>query len=98
MPYIPAENRPTLDEEIDKLSDKIVEISKEYGYDGAFAGLLNYTCTTLANKILKKQFGNLRYWQIAIVTGTFKNIADEFYRRAAVPYEDIQINKNGDCY
>jgi hypothetical protein len=29
----------------------------------------------------------MRYWIIAILTGTFKNIADEFYRRIALPYE-----------
>lgn len=38
----------------------------------------------------------MRYWIIATVTGVFKNIADEFYRRLGVPYEDKQIAKNGD--
>ena len=28
----------------------------------------------------------------------FSNIADEFYRRFASPYEDEQITKNGDVY
>ncbi len=36
------------------------------------------------------------YWLIAILSGTFKNISDEFYRRLAVPYEDRQIAKSGD--
>jgi hypothetical protein len=98
MPYIAQKDRDILDSTIHDLSDKIVELSKGYGYDGAFAGLLNYSCTRLGVEILEKQFGNLRYWQIAILTGTFKNIADEFYRRKGVPYEDIQIEKNGDCY
>lgn len=97
MPYIAKKDRnDDLDTLIDKLSTKIVEQSKSYNYDGAFAGLLNYTCTSLAMSILNKQFGKLRYWQIAIVTGTFKNIGDEFYRRVAVPYEDLQIEKSGD--
>jgi hypothetical protein len=38
----------------------------------------------------------MRYWIIAILTGTFKNIADEFYRRIALPYENRQIEKSGD--
>ncbi|MEK7824891.1 MAG: hypothetical protein AAB266_00555, partial [Nitrospirota bacterium] len=64
--------------------------------DAAFAGLLNYTCTRLALKILRLQFGGIRYWLIAVVTGVFRNISDEFYRRVAIPYEDMQIKKNGD--
>lgn len=31
-----------------------------------------------------------------IITGTFKNIADEFYRRLAAPYEDKQMAGSGD--
>jgi hypothetical protein len=36
------------------------------------------------------------YWIIAILTGTFKNIADEFYRRTGVSSENQQIEKSGD--
>jgi len=95
MPYIAQKDRLILDPLINKLSDEIVKLSKEYNYDGAFAGLLNYSITSLAMRIVNKQFGGLRYWQIAILTGTFHNIADEFYRMVAVPYENIQINKSG---
>lgn len=94
MPYIPAANRPALDQHIDALAAEINKQAKEFGYDGAFAGLLNYSCTRLAIKTLPAR----RYWVIAIVTGVFKNIADEFYRRYGVPYEDEQIAKNGDVY
>ena len=38
----------------------------------------------------------MRYWIIAILTGTFKNIADEFYRRIALPSENRQIENSGD--
>ena len=96
MPYIAPKDRKEFDPLIDQLAEKIVKESKEYGYDGAFAGLLNYTATRLTLKIIKLQFGKIRYWMLAIVTGTFKNIADEFYRRVGVPYEDKQITKNGD--
>ena len=96
MPYIKEEDRDELNSLIGQLSDVLVRLHIKYGYDGAFAGLLNYTCTTLATQILLKKFGKLRYWMIAIVTGTFKNIADEFYRRVASPYEDKQATNNGD--
>lgn len=96
MPYIKQEDRPELDKLIDLLADEIIKGHDKYGYDGAFAGLLNYSVTTLSNTILKRKFGALRYWQVALLSGTFHNIADEFYRRAAVPYEDIQIDANGD--
>ncbi len=96
MPYIVPKDRKKFDPLIDKLAEKIVAEAKDYNYDGAFAGLLNYTCTRLALKIIKLQFGKIRYWLLAIVCGTFKNVADEFYRRLGVPYEDKQITKFGD--
>ena len=96
MPYIKKEDRASLDPLINSLAEEIVAKSKEAGNDGAYAGLLNYTCTRLALKIIKLQFGKVRYWIIATTTGTFHNIADEFYRRLATPYENVQIKKNGD--
>jgi phosphoserine phosphatase len=45
---------------------------------------------------VRRQFGPMRYWLIAIITGTFKNIADEFYRRIGIPYENGKIIENGD--
>lgn len=95
MPYI-AGDRKELDAIIDQLAEAIVRRAKAQGGDGAFAGLLNYACTRLALKVVRLQFGAMRYWLIAILTGTFKNIADEFYRRLAAPYEDRQRAKNGD--
>jgi hypothetical protein len=47
-------------------------------------------------KVVRHQFGALRYWIIAILSGIFTNIADEFYRRVAVPYENQQMEKSGD--
>lgn len=92
MPYIAQKDRPTLDQHIDALAEQIRVTAASYGYDGAFAGLLNYSCTRLALNILPAR----RYWVIALVTGVFKNIGDEFYRRFGVPYENEQIQKNGD--
>ena len=96
MPYIKKENRKNLDPHIDALAEAIVAESKKENYEAAFSGLLNYSVTRLALKIIKLQFGKIRYWIVATMTGTFKNIADEFYRRLASPYEDKQIKINGD--
>lgn len=92
MPYIRQEDRPELDKHIDALSDIIISIVGRN--DASFAGMLNYCCTRLALNVIPAR----RYWAIATVTGVFKNIADEFYRRYGVPYEDEQIQKNGDVY
>jgi hypothetical protein len=96
MPYIAPLHRQELDALIDQLAGAIVREADKMNQEAAFAGLLNYTCTRLALKIIRLRFGRLRYWLIALVTGTFKNIADEFYRRLAAPYEDRQLAVNGD--
>jgi len=93
MPYVKQEVRDQLDDSIEQLADKIVAASPN---DTDFAGNLNYACTTLTMRIIKKKFGQIRYWMIALVTGTFKNVADEFYRRVAAPYEDKKITEEGD--
>jgi hypothetical protein len=96
MPYIPLQHRQELDPLIEALAARIVLEADKTNQEAAFAGLLNYTCTCLALNIVRRRFGRLRYWLIALITGTFKNIADEFYRRLAAPYEDRQIVVNGD--
>ncbi len=96
MPYIAPQHRQELDALIDELAGRLIQEADKMNYDAAFAGLLNYTCTCLALKIVQRRFGRLRYWLVALITGTFKNIADEFYRRLGVPYEDQQIILNGD--
>lgn len=96
MPYIPAQHRLELDPLIDELAQRLVQEADRMGQEAAFAGLLNYTCTSLALKLVRRRFGRLRYWIIALITGTFHNIADEFYRRLGGIYEDRQIALNGD--
>ena len=65
MPYIAQKNREKLDAGINRLAARIVAQARGYGYDGAFAGLLNYTCTRLAMSVVKQQFGKMRYWTSA---------------------------------
>jgi len=96
MPYVAPQHRRELDPLIDQLARSLVQEARKYEDAAAFAGLLNYACTRLALKVARQRCGPLRYWLIAILTGTFKNLADEFYRRLGQPYEDRQIVKNGD--
>lgn len=96
MPYIKAHHRRELDGLIDQLAAKIIGQVKGHEDPGAFAGLLNYACTRLALQVVRRQFGQMRYWLIAILTGTFKNIGDEFYRRLGAAYEDKQMALSGD--
>lgn len=94
MPYIKQEYRPRLDPHIEALAKEIQKIGEEQNDAHAFAGMLNYTCTRLALKLMPEK----RYWVVALIAGVFRNIGDEFYRRYAAPYEDEQIEKNGDVY
>jgi hypothetical protein len=96
MPYIAPQHRQELDPLIAALAQRLVQEAGKMPGEAAFAGLLNYTCTCLALKIVQMRFGRLRYWLLALLTGTFKNIADEIYRRLGGPYEDQQIVVNGD--
>jgi hypothetical protein len=96
MPYIAAHHRRQLDPLIDALAAGIVKEAEQYDYQAAFAGVLNYACTRLALTVARRRAGPLRYWLIALLSGVFKNLADEFYRRLGQPYEDRQRLKNGD--
>jgi len=96
MPYIKQEHRARLDRPIRELADTMAEMAGESARETAVAGFLNYACTSLAIEVLRRRFGRVRYGHVALVTGVFKNVADEFYRRVGAPYEDRQIEKNGD--
>ena len=104
MPYIPGhkeqdvskDDRASLDPLIKALVEKVAERSKAYGYDGAFAGQLNYCVTSLGVGVMKLLFPKIRYWLIALFRGTLRDVGDEFYRRMGAPYEDKAIEKAGD--
>jgi hypothetical protein len=96
MPYIKPEYRAALDPAISELAGRIADLARNIPDETGFAGLLNYACTCLAMQVVEARFDRIRYGAIATVTGVFKNVADEFYRRVAAPYEDRQIAKNGD--
>ena len=96
MPYIKQEDRKRLNADIDALVTRIVETAGPQGEETAFMGLLNYSCSRLAAGIVLRRFGGIRYKVVAMVTGVFHNVADEFYRRLGAPYEDEVIRQNGD--
>jgi hypothetical protein len=96
MPYIAPHHRRQLDPLIEALAAGIAKEAEQYDYTAAFAGLLNYACTRLALLVARQGAGPLRYWLIALLTGVFKNLADEFYRRLGQPYEDRQRAQSGD--
>ncbi len=96
MPYIAPRHRRNLDGPIDRLAAALVAEAAQLEGEAGFAGLLNYALTRLTLEVVRQRHGRLRYWLIALVTGVLRNVADEFYRRLAAPYEDGQKASSGD--
>jgi hypothetical protein len=86
MPYITEDRRADLDPHI----SEVVSILRKLGWS---EGDMNYTISRLVGAAFEEE---PRYHTIARVTGVLKNVADEFYRRIAAPYEEAAIEKNGD--
>ena len=85
MPYISSELRAKFDPCIDHLQDMLD--------DEKWEGELNYIIT----RLVAGRFSRVtRYQTIARVCGVLSNVKDEFYRRLAVPYENVAWSKNGD--
>jgi hypothetical protein len=59
-------------------------------------GDLNYQITKLCNDYLNRYGPS--YNAINEVIGVLECAKIEFYRRVAVPYEDLKISENGDIY
>lgn len=104
MPYVPADDRPVIAEAAANLSKAITQAAKKHGYDGAFAGELNYALTRLLQEIprdlvrdgtLKEE---IRYWIQPTMYGVLLDVALEHKRRVNTAYEAAQIVKSGDCY
>lgn len=86
MPYIAEERRSDLDPHISEVISTLHKL-------GWSEGDLNYTISRLVGAAFEQE---PRYHTIARVTGVLKNVADEFYRRIATPYENSAVEKNGD--
>jgi len=103
MPYIRETNRDILNDHIENLATKIMELSQksEYGEssyslnNGEVCGLLgdiNYSISRLCSKIM----GDPTYSKIAMITGVLENVKQEYYRRVAIPFEENKMAQNGD--
>ena len=66
---------------IPPLVDAIKKEDKGYGYWGAFAGLLNYSCTEVLLKVLPTR-PNIRYWEMPIVAGLADELSHVFRLRS----------------
>jgi len=59
-------------------------------------GSLNYAITKVVIEYIEEV--GLSYTSINDVMGAIESAKLEFYRRVAVPYEDLKIGQNGDVY
>ena len=111
MPYVPGEKTPNLaddravlDPAIATLVEAIGEVSARHGYEGAFAGELNYAVTRILQEIPRELIRRgqikeeLRYWIQPLMYGVLNDVAQEHKRRVNIAYEAAQILKSGDCY
>ena len=65
-------------------------------YTAATPGELNYAITRLCDLFITDR--ELNYTNINAVIGALECAKQEFYRRVAVPYEDLRRKENGDVY
>jgi len=84
MPYIKKDRRPFIFNVI-LVPDNCESV-----------GELNYAITEICKTWLEKH--GTTYTSINDVIGVLECAKLEFYRRIAVPYEDIKIKENGDVY
>ena len=95
MPYIKEDRRFHLDGCIDTMVDclkgKLVLPDDPKSLSNIL-GDINYCFS----RIIVRVMGDISYSKIAMITGVLENIKQEFYRRAASPYEDKKLAENGD--
>lgn len=90
MPYIKEEDRQTF------------MVGPEGATYGVYLsgidtpGKLNYLLTTVCDAYMKR--GHKSYQEINDIVGALECAKMEFYRRIAIPYEEIKIKENGDVY
>lgn len=89
MPYIPMSERVSLETEIEALVEKMMDFPR--------MGTINYVFSTILNRIVQRT-GGVNYSSIAGISGVLSNVASEFYRRVAMPYEDAKKEANGDIF
>jgi hypothetical protein len=83
MPYINPDLRPRLDKALHQLEN----------IPGLTVGEVNYYITRLLLKWLGEAPGYARY---SAARGVLQDVTDELYRRWMGPYEQAQMEHNGD--
>lgn len=92
MPYLDKEQRPELDEHIDKLVDILKDLS-----NSEVALRLCYIIANLTWKLCG--FGNsgkFRFDRLNTIMGAIEMAKLEFNRRIILPYYKLKIKKTGD--
>jgi hypothetical protein len=90
MPYIETEAREALQGSLDQL------INSLGGRDGSWLeGEVNYVFCKILYTWWKHRE---RYSRAVDIMGTLSCVAQEFYRRVIVPYEDGAAEINGDVF
>ena len=87
MPYINRERRAALDPIIDGLTKRLNHLPTP-----PTRGDLNYCVTRLVVEVLNKD----SYHSLSDCVSALRDAADEIQRRLLGPYEDTEIEKNGD--
>lgn len=97
MPYIKEDIRKELDICIEKMinclgTPKSLNGNMTNEDFVSILGDINY----VFSRIISSLMGQVSYSKIAMITGVLENIKQEYYRRVAVPYEELKIKENGD--
>ena len=85
MPYISKEKREKL---------RSNDFSETYFLEAESPGELNYLFSVIAHRYLEEK--KLSYQTINDIIGALEGAKLEFYRRVAVPYENLKLGENGD--
>jgi hypothetical protein len=101
MPYIKEQDRKIVDHHIDSLIFVFKcslegEICQQQNLTDNQTMMLLGKINYCFSRILSGIMGDVSYSKIAMITGVLENIKQEYYRRAAEPYEDKKIIENGD--
>jgi hypothetical protein len=91
MPYVNQELREKLKDNVEGVLTDIFHLT-----DDQIEGALNYVFTELLSSLQRGENGNWQYRYLNRAVGVLECCKLELYRRAAAPYEDKCIEKNGD--
>jgi len=92
MPYLKASRR----EALDAYADALIAHLKDSNFEAAYLGDFNYLFTRILLGTIKEINGPIRYFQAVAALGTLEAMKIEIYRRWISPYENKQMEINGD--